>query len=72
MTPPAEISLREVYDLLIIVRDDLTAIKATDTAKRVDDHETRLRAVEKWVWGAAGIGVIGGAALGQVVPRMLG
>ena len=71
MTPPAEISLREVYDLLIIVRDDLTTMKATDTASRVDDHETRLRAVEKWIWGAAGIGAVGGAVLGQVVSVLL-
>lgn len=69
----AEITLKEVYDVVVEVRQDVTAIKEKLDATQVDvrDHETRLRSLEKLVWGAAGIGAVGGAGLAQVFTALL-
>lgn len=65
----AEITLKEVYDILVEVRTDVTSIKADlkNTSEDVQDHEARLRVVEKWIWGAAGAGAVGGAGLSQII-----
>jgi hypothetical protein len=70
----AEITLKEVYDILVDVRNDVTSIKSElkNTSEDVKDHETRLRALEKWIWAAAGTGVVGGAGLAQVLQQLLG
>ena len=70
----AVITLRELYDIMVEVRTDVTQIKGTleSTNQKVNDHESRLRALEKWVWGAAGIGAVGGAGLAQILGSILG
>lgn len=71
MTPPAEISLREVYDLLVAVRDDVTALKASGTAKAVADHEDRIRSLERKVWIAAGAAAVIGGLFGNIAPALI-
>ena len=70
----AEITLKEVYDILVDVRNDVTSIKSElkNTSEDVKDHESRLRSLEKWIWAAAGTGVVGGAGLAQVLQQLLG
>ncbi len=69
----AEITLKEVYDVVVEVRTDVTSIKEKLDATQTDvhDHEVRLRALEKWVWGAAGVGVVGGAGISQVITFLI-
>lgn len=69
----AEITLREVYDLMVEVRDDVTSLKAvmTDTKTDVADHESRIRILEKLVWKVAGAATILGAVIGFGVDKLL-
>ncbi len=67
---PAVITLREVYDLVVEVRQEVALLKTTELAKDVDDHEARIRALEKWVWRAGGIGAAAGAAGGAVLSQV--
>ncbi|WP_121189586.1 hypothetical protein [Microbacterium sp. AG790] len=46
------ITLREVYDLVLEVRGDVATLKTTELKADVDDHESRIRSLEKWVWRA--------------------
>lgn len=72
MTASTEITLREVYDVLVEVREDVTSMKVTMSDVRGDiaDHEARIRALEKRVWSIAGIATVAGAALSQVVGSL--
>jgi hypothetical protein len=60
--------LQSDHDILIELRGDMRALKEEFQkmqdlgTKKVDDHETRIRFIERWMWGA--IGVI---AVSQVV-----
>lgn len=65
----AEITLREVFDAVMDVKNTLAGMASHGDA--IKDHETRIRALEKWVWGAAGTGVVGGAALSQLITALM-
>lgn len=69
----AEISLREVYDVLVEVRDDVTALKTSMDSTKTDvaDHETRIRGLEKLVWKAAGAAAVVGSGGGWLVSTFL-
>ncbi|MCM3778995.1 hypothetical protein [Microbacterium hydrocarbonoxydans] len=67
---PAVITLREVYDIVQEMRQEVALLKTTELTKDVDDHETRLRSLEKWVWRAGGIAAAIGAAGGAVVSQV--
>lgn len=72
MTPATtEVTLDEVYRLLIEVREDVITLKATNSAKTVDDHEARIRSLEKWIWRASGISAVAGGLVGWLVPVLL-
>lgn len=54
-------------------------LKLLDMDKKLDplpaqaqDHETRLRALERNLWLAVGAASIGGGALGQIIPGLIG
>lgn len=68
---PAVITLREVYDLVQEVRTEVTFLKTTELKDDVSDHETRIRALERWIWRAGGIAAVGGAVLGQIVGAVI-
>ena len=72
-TPNAEITLKEVYDILVDVRDDVTTIKKEleNTSKDVDDHESRIRALERTIWKAAGGAAVLGAVGGWISKFLL-
>lgn len=67
----ATITLREVYDLVVEVRQEVALLKTTELSKDVDDHETRIRSLEKWVWRAGGIAAAIGAAGGAVASQVI-
>lgn len=47
------ISAREIYDEIVGMRDDLRSLAQSrnDDTKTLDDHENRLRSVERWKYG---------------------
>jgi hypothetical protein len=44
------ISAREIYDQIVGLRDDVRSLVQSnaEVSKAMDDHETRLRSVERW------------------------
>ena len=70
-TPFVKVSLDLIYTELMTVKADVAEMKSASTAATVADHEGRLRTLEKWVWGAAGIAAVGGAGLGQLVTALM-
>lgn len=62
MTISAE---REVLDRLTRIETKLDVANG-----RVDDHETRLRKLERAVWLAAGFATAGGGVLGTLAQRL--
>lgn len=50
---------------LSTIRDDVAEV-VVDVA----DHETRIRAIERWRWLIAGAATAGGAVLAQVAPLL--
>lgn len=70
---PAEITLREVFDLLTEVRDDVQALKSsmTDVRGDVADHETRIRGLERAIWKAMGFAAAIGASGGWLASTFL-
>jgi hypothetical protein len=47
------IGAREIYDELLGMRDDVRSLAQTrvDVNETLDDHEDRLRSVERWKYG---------------------
>lgn len=63
MSPePAEITLREVYDIVQELKFELAHIP-----RIADDHEKRIRNLERLTWSLSGIATILGAALSQLI-----
>lgn len=58
----------EVRELLSSIDNklDVVTISLTHATKAVDDHEHRIRAIEKTVWRTAGAAAFIGAAIGIV------
>lgn len=69
MTPPetnsARITVREVYDAVMSLRQELQ-----HTPRMVDDHEKRLRDLERKVWASAGAATVLGAVLSQLITMI--
>ena len=64
--PTARITLREVYDAVQSLKAELTQLP-----KIAEDHEDRLRDLERKVWSFAGLATLLGAALAQLVTFLL-
>lgn len=63
MTDPVEITLRDVYE--IVVR-----LERANAHNRLEDHEARLRAIERQVFLWAGGASVVGATIGIIVNNM--
>lgn len=68
---PAVITLREVYDLVLSVKQELSSQNVPDMKVDVTDHEARIRALEKWVWRASGLAAVAGAGLSQIISELV-
>ncbi|MGX1133197.1 hypothetical protein RKD49_005387 [Streptomyces glaucescens] len=57
------IGAREIYDQLVGLRDDVRSLVQSnaDVQETLDDHEVRIRSVERWKY------TVGTAALSAVV-----
>lgn len=67
------ISAREIYDQIVGLRDDVRALVQSDAevGKKLDDHESRLRSVERWKYAVptalVGAIVSAGITIGKAV-----
>lgn len=61
------IGAREIYDQVVGLRDDVRSLNQTneDVKETLDDHEERLRAIERWKYAVpAGLATgVGGAVV---------
>jgi hypothetical protein len=68
------ISAREIYDQIVGLRDDVRSLvqSGAETSKTLEDHESRLRSVERWKYTVptAALGAIGSA--GITIAKALG
>lgn len=63
MSPePAEITLREVYDIVQELKFELAHIP-----RIADDHEKRIRNLERLIWSLSGLATLLGAGLSQLI-----
>ena len=58
---------REVLDRLVSIETKLDI-----SISRVDDHETRIRRLERAVWIAAGAAAAGGGVIGSLAQQIMG
>lgn len=51
------IGAREIYDELVGARSDVRSLieNRADVDKLLDDHESRLRSIERWKYGIPGV-----------------
>jgi hypothetical protein len=68
---PAIVTLREAYDLVLSVKQEVAGQNVPDIRIDVSDHEARIRSPEKWVWRVSGFAALGGAGLSLVVQDLL-
>ena len=52
----------------LAVQQKHTLERITDSIKLYDDHEARLRQIEKRIWTAAGIAAVAGSVLSSLIP----
>lgn len=68
------ISAREIYDQIVGLRDDVRSLVQSnaEVGKVLDDHESRLRAVERWKYAVptATVGAI--VSAGITIAKALG
>jgi len=64
--PSTRVTLHAVYTLLLDFKDEMTGLP-----RRVDDHEIRIRAIEKYLWVWIGAAGVGGAGLGQLINTII-
>jgi len=60
--PSVKVTLETIYH---------EVLKLTGLPDRVNDHEIRLRAIEKYMWIWIGSSAILGAGLGQIVNAVI-
>ena len=68
--PGVKVTMADLYRLLSEVRDEVRSMRPLPA--KLDDHESRLRALERKVWSAAGAAAAVGGAVGIVGQRLLG
>lgn len=62
----AVITLREVYDLVLELKTEMSSTPST-----LRDHEDRIRDLERKVWSYSGISAVAAVVLSQVVTLLL-
>lgn len=58
---------REVLDRLVSIETKIDV-----SIGRVDDHEARIRRLERAVWVAAGAAAAGGGVIGSLAQQIMG
>lgn len=61
-----KVTLSRIYDKLLDVE-----AKVDPLPERVNDHEVRIRAIEKYLWVWIGAAGVGGAGVGQIINTII-
>ena len=64
--PVVRVTLTTIYNKLLDVEDKVDPLPV-----KVEDHEVRLRAIEKYLWIWIGASGVLGAGLGQILNNLL-
>ncbi len=64
--PAVRVTLTTIYQKLLDVEDAVNPLP-----NQVDDHEVRIRAIEKYMWIWIGASGILGAGLGQLINAII-
>lgn len=62
--------LKAVYEQVVAVREDVAFIKGT--LENVNDHEQRIRWLEKWKWGLPATLLTSVLAAGTIILSQVG
>jgi hypothetical protein len=62
----AVITLREVYDVVLELKTELSSIP-----RMTEDHETRIRDLERKVWSYSSISALLAVVISQVVSTLI-
>lgn len=68
------IGAREIYDEVVGLREDMRSVaeKGEELRADIDDHETRIRDLEKWRYALPVAAVTGVVAAGVTVAKVTG
>jgi len=68
------ISAREIYDQIVGLRDDVRSLVQSnaEVSKELDDHETRLRSVERWKYAVPATLIVSLASAGTTIIKAIG
>lgn len=64
--PATRVTLSAVYSLVLELKTELSGLP-----RKVDDHEIRIRAIEKYLWVWIGAAGVGGAGVGQIINAVI-
>jgi cell division protein FtsL len=66
--PYAKVSLEKVYEVVLDVQGRTIRIEQqiSDLSKDRDDHEARIKALERKIWVMSGLALAGGAGLSEL------
>lgn len=62
----AVITLREVYDVVLELKTELSSVP-----RMTEDHETRIRDLERKVWSYSSISALLAVVISQVVSTLI-
>lgn len=68
---PTVVTLKDVYNMVVEVKDTVSGHNLPDIKADVKDHEDRIRQLEKWVWRASGLATLAGAGLSQIITEFI-
>lgn len=68
------IGAREIYDEVVGLREDMRSVaeKGEELRADIDDHETRIRDLERWRYALPVAAVTGVVAAGVTVAKVTG
>jgi hypothetical protein len=68
------ISAREIYDQIVGLRDDVRSLVQSNAAVQttLDDHESRIRSVERWKYAVPTATIGSVVAAGITIAKALG
>jgi hypothetical protein len=68
------ISAREIYDQIVGLRDDVRSLVQSnhEVGKQLDDHEDRLRSVERWKYTVPVAAITALTSAGITIAKAIG
>lgn len=68
---PQIVTLRDVYRLASETKDIVLNQNVPAIQKDVEDHESRIRILEQWIWRASGMAALAGAGISWILGELL-